>query len=83
MRVSTHLYATEKLLQAMDDAVYNRITNVATLPGITEYALCMPEAILAESGNHYLEIQVVRRDDIFGAELASPFYSPGGQDYSP
>ena len=38
-------------------------------------------AILAESDNHYLEIQVVRRDDIFEAELASRFSSPEGQDY--
>jgi RNA-splicing ligase RtcB len=35
--------ATEKLLQAMDDAVYDQITNVATPLGITEYAICMPD----------------------------------------
>jgi tRNA-splicing ligase RtcB len=34
---------TEKLVQTMDDAVYDQITNVATLPGITQYALCMPD----------------------------------------
>src|SRR6266511_3962195 len=27
----------------MDEAVYDQITNVATLPGITKYALCMPD----------------------------------------
>jgi RNA-splicing ligase RtcB len=27
----------------MDDAVFDQITNVATLPGVTNYALCMPD----------------------------------------
>jgi len=27
----------------MDDAVYDQVTNVATLPGIAKYALCMPD----------------------------------------
>jgi tRNA-splicing ligase RtcB len=27
----------------MDEAVYDQVTNVATLPGITEYAMCMPD----------------------------------------
>jgi RNA-splicing ligase RtcB len=27
----------------MDEAVLDQITNVATLPGITKYALCMPD----------------------------------------
>ncbi len=27
----------------MDDAVYDQVTNVATLPGIVKYALCMPD----------------------------------------
>src|SRR4029450_719066 len=41
MRVPARIYGTEKLIQTMDDAVYDQITNVATLPGITQYALCM------------------------------------------
>ncbi|UJS18046.1 MAG: RtcB family protein [Candidatus Jettenia sp.] len=43
MRVPARIYGTEKLIQAMDEAVYDQITNVATLPGITKYALCMPD----------------------------------------
>src|SRR4029450_6742764 len=43
MRVPARIYGTEKLIQTMDDAVYDQITNVATLPGITQYALCMPD----------------------------------------
>ena len=36
MRVPARLYATEKLLGAMDDGVFEQITNVATLPGILQ-----------------------------------------------
>jgi len=43
MRVPARIYGTEKLIREMDDAVYDQITNVATLPGITRYALCMPD----------------------------------------
>ncbi|MCF6159553.1 MAG: RtcB family protein [wastewater metagenome] len=43
MRVPARIYGTEKLIQEMDDAVYDQITNVATLPGIVKYALCMPD----------------------------------------
>lgn len=43
MRVPARIYATEKLLRDMDDAVFDQTTNVATLPGITSYAFCMPD----------------------------------------
>ncbi len=43
MRVPARIYGTEKIIQEMDDGVYDQITNVATLPGITKYALCMPD----------------------------------------
>ncbi|MEW6441241.1 MAG: RtcB family protein [bacterium] len=43
MRVPARIYATEKLLQGMDDGVFDQITNVATLPGIVSYACCMPD----------------------------------------
>src|SRR5436305_9228665 len=43
MRVPARIYATEQLFNTMDEAVYEQITNVATLPGITQYALCMPD----------------------------------------
>lgn len=44
MRVPARIYATAKLIQAMDEAVFEQISNVATLPGITKYAFCMPDA---------------------------------------
>ena len=43
MRVPARIYATEKLLAEMDDGVFDQVTNVATLPGILQYALCMPD----------------------------------------
>ncbi|OPY61774.1 MAG: RNA-splicing ligase RtcB [Syntrophorhabdaceae bacterium PtaU1.Bin034] len=43
MRVPARIYGTEKLVREMDDAVYDQVTNVATLPGVTKYALCMPD----------------------------------------
>ncbi len=43
MRVPARIYATEKLLQEMDDGVFDQVTNVATLPGILQYAFCMPD----------------------------------------
>jgi tRNA-splicing ligase RtcB len=43
MRVPARIYATEKLMEEMDEAVYEQVTNVATLPGITRYAMCMPD----------------------------------------
>ena len=43
MRVPARIYATEKLLQGMDAGVFDQVTNVATLPGILKYALCMPD----------------------------------------
>ncbi len=43
MRVPARIYATEKLLQNIDDGVVDQVTNVATLPGIINYALCMPD----------------------------------------
>jgi tRNA-splicing ligase RtcB len=43
MRVPARIYATKKLLDKMDDGVFEQITNVATLPGIVKYAICMPD----------------------------------------
>jgi tRNA-splicing ligase RtcB len=43
MRVPARIIATEKLVREMDEAVYQQISNVATLPGISHYALCMPD----------------------------------------
>jgi tRNA-splicing ligase RtcB len=43
MRVPARIYATEKLIHDMDEGVIDQVTNVATLPGITRYAYCMPD----------------------------------------
>ena len=44
MRVPARIYATEKLMRAMDAGVIDQVTNVATLPGILNCAYCMPDA---------------------------------------
>jgi len=44
MRVPAIIYADEELLRAMDQKVYEQITNVAALPGIVEAAYAMPDA---------------------------------------
>jgi tRNA-splicing ligase RtcB len=44
MRVPAVIYATESLIQDMDEKVREQITNVATLPGIVKAAYCMPDA---------------------------------------
>ncbi len=43
MRVPARIYATEKLLKDMDDAVFEQAANVAKLPGILKYSYCMPD----------------------------------------
>ena len=43
MRVPARIYGTEKLVTEMDEGVLEQATNVATLPGIEKYSLCMPD----------------------------------------
>jgi len=43
MLVPARIYATAGILQAMDSGVFDQVTNVACLPGIQRYALCMPD----------------------------------------
>ncbi len=43
MLVPARIYATRKLLETMDEGVFEQVTNVATLPGILRYAFCMPD----------------------------------------
>ncbi|MBP7734778.1 MAG: RtcB family protein [Spirochaetes bacterium] len=43
MRVPARIYATMKLIENMDNAVLDQITNVCLLPGIIKHALCMPD----------------------------------------
>ncbi|MBI1922387.1 MAG: RtcB family protein [Geobacter sp.] len=43
MLVPARIYATEKLINAMDQGVFDQVSNVACLPGILKYAFCMPD----------------------------------------
>jgi tRNA-splicing ligase RtcB len=43
MLVPARIYGTEKLIREMDDGVFEQVTNVACLPGIVNYAYCMPD----------------------------------------
>src|SRR3989344_9571591 len=43
MNVPARIIATKKLLGQMDQGVFDQVTNVACLPGIVKYALCMPD----------------------------------------
>ncbi len=43
MLVPARIYATEPILTSMDRGVFEQVTNVACLPGIRRYALCMPD----------------------------------------
>jgi len=43
MLVPARIYATPAILEAMDAGVFEQVTNVACLPGIKRYALCMPD----------------------------------------
>ncbi len=43
MLVPARIYATETILAGMDRGVFDQVTNVACLPGIHRYALCMPD----------------------------------------
>ena len=44
MRVPAIIYADRALIEAMDDKVYQQVSNVATLPGIVGHAYAMPDA---------------------------------------
>jgi tRNA-splicing ligase RtcB (3'-phosphate/5'-hydroxy nucleic acid ligase) len=70
MRVPARIIATEKLVREMDEAVYQQISNVATLPGITRYALCMPDG---HSGYGFPIGGVAAMDVLKGGVI-----SPGG-----
>jgi len=43
MRVPARILGSEKLMQIMDQGVFDQVTNVACLPGIQKYAMCMPD----------------------------------------
>ena len=44
MRVPAVIFASRELMEAMDEKVYDQVTNVATLPGIVQASYAMPDA---------------------------------------
>jgi tRNA-splicing ligase RtcB len=44
MHVPVRFFASEALVEAMDDKVFEQAANVASLPGIVRAACCMPDA---------------------------------------
>jgi len=44
MRVPARILSSDSLIGGIDESVIDQITNVACLPGIQRYALCMPDA---------------------------------------
>ena len=44
MRVPAIIYADHKLIESMDDKVFQQLSNVTTLPGIQQAAYAMPDA---------------------------------------
>ena len=43
MRVPARVYATEKILDAMEEGAVNQGKNIATLPGIQKYSIMLPD----------------------------------------
>lgn len=43
MLVPARVFATERLLNEMDEGIFDQVTNVACLPGIQKHAYCMPD----------------------------------------
>lgn len=43
MRVPARIFATSTLFEKLDAAVFDQITNVATLPGVVGHVFCMPD----------------------------------------
>lgn len=43
MKVPARIIANEELIGAMDEGVFEQVTNVACLPGIQRYSFCMPD----------------------------------------
>ncbi len=44
MRVPGKIFASPRLIEEMDDKVYEQVVNVASLPGIVNFSIAMPDA---------------------------------------
>jgi tRNA-splicing ligase RtcB len=72
MLVPARIYATQTILQSMDSGVFDQVTNVACLPGIQRYALCMPD------GHWGYGFPI---GGVAGFDLKTGVISPGGVGY--
>ncbi|MBI5656148.1 MAG: RtcB family protein [Geobacter sp.] len=43
MLVPARIFGSDRLIAGMDDGVFEQVSNVACLPGILDYAFCMPD----------------------------------------
>lgn len=43
MRAPARIYGTREIIEAMDDGVFEQVSNVACLPGILKHACCLPD----------------------------------------
>ncbi|MDP3917413.1 MAG: intein-containing RctB family protein [Nanoarchaeota archaeon] len=43
MNVPARIIVSEEMLKAVDDGVFDQVTNVACMPGIQKYSICMPD----------------------------------------
>jgi len=43
MRVPARIYASEKMLEDIEEGAFTQVINVSTLPGIVKYSLAMPD----------------------------------------
>ncbi len=72
MLVPARIYATPTILQSMDAGVFEQVTNVACLPGIRRYALCMPD------GHWGYGFPI---GGVAACDVCSGIISPGGVGY--
>lgn len=69
MRVPARIYATDALLASLDKGVVDQIVNVATLPGVLDAAMCMPD------GHHGYGFPI---GGVAGMDAEDGVISPGG-----
>jgi tRNA-splicing ligase RtcB (3'-phosphate/5'-hydroxy nucleic acid ligase) len=43
MKVPGRVIANDEIMKSMEEGLFNQLSNVANLPGIQKYAICMPD----------------------------------------
>ncbi len=72
MKVPGRIYASEKILDEIEEGAINQVVNVATLPGIVKYSLAMPDI---HSGYGFAI------GGVAATEFPTGMISPGGIGY--